>query len=135
WTQTYSHLSSRVFAEESQCQGRSLERSAESHGGTGPASSQENQIVESQDGNPPGVGDCAVLGKRGPFRAICHAQARYFPYHAVHASVRLLAADAGDAAARRLGASCGWVGLATVGMGHLSRLSEYRFDACALSFI
>src|SRR5215470_7168660 len=91
--------------------------------------------VEFDYGNSTWFGHGALLGLRGFVCAIFGPAHRCLPDDALHAGMRLLPADAGDAAAGRLGPFVRRLGLAAVGVGHAGGSLEYDFDAGALPLI
>src|SRR5580704_19098475 len=133
--QADGYLSSGVSVAESACQSRRVERPTEGYGRARPTVAQEVQVLKICHGNSSRPRYRPVLGIRGSVCAICHAPDRHFSHDAVHADVRILFADAGDAASWWLGAPVRRIRMAAVGLGNPCGSIEHFGDAGALSLV
>src|SRR3974390_3218601 len=97
---------------------------------------KKNPSPRDSHGNPVGIVDGFVLGKRGSVRSLRNAQDWDFPLHVVYAIQRISYADRHPAASWRMGPLARWLWLAArMGLGNSGRLVEYLFHTGAVSLI
>src|SRR6266436_2851454 len=121
-------------AAQSERQGRSLERPAESDDRARPRS-EERQIRLIRHGHLAGTSDGAHLGECRFYCSLRDPPYRHAADNALYAVHRLSSVNNLSAVAGWLGASRGWIRVAAVGLGITGGILQRVFDTCAVSRI
>src|SRR6266852_2374147 len=131
---TAGHVSPRLFAAQSAREKRSLEGSPKSHGRPRPRS-EERQVFLTHHGNSARLADGADLGRLRFYCALRDPPYRHPPCHVLYAVDWIRTPDNFSSVARRMGATCGWIGMAAVGLGNFGRLHQCVFHTGAVPIV